>query len=680
MTSNAEETQPITAPMDQSTSWIYKLRKEELEVELDKFHLRRDGTVDEMRKRLAKFIKNGQATPNPTIHLAPPVFPTPPPQNTPSHADPVDLHKYGVSFDGLQDPAAFLERIEEVRHQLNLDPERILAGLPQILTGDASLWFRNNKRSLTTWSAFTEAFRTFYFPTDYYITLEEDIRRRQQQPNEAVTKYITDLQTMMRRHGGYSEIQELSLLQRNLLPDYRQMLWGQDVQDIPTFLRKVREIETLKMEIRRQNDPSTTGESVRRSPASTGARATYPAKQEHPARSPTCWKCGQTGHLRGDCRNRAVGKLSRERFATRPCPTPVPSASCAVTEHQGDRRPHLNVGIFGKVFRALLDTGASRSYFGDTVMELCKAKRLPTTQERIPNALLADGSIAKIPLSVKLPLSIQGESYEMPLMYLPGLSHDVLLGMDFLIPNKVQIFPAADEIMINGKPLPTQSLNTIAERPTGSHLELTPREQQQLQEFLTTELAKFKDIKGTTPLVEHKIHLLKKEPIKQRYRPQNPKMQQLINQEVDRMLAEGIIEPSNSPWSSPVVIVKKKDGNPRFCIDFRQIPLAEECRPITAFTVPSRGLFQFKVMPFGLHSAAATFQRLLDTIIGPDMEPRAFAYLDDIIVLGKTFEEHLENLREVFRRLREANLQLNPEQCELIRVTASGAPAWSPGK
>ncbi|XP_044755050.1 uncharacterized protein LOC123314004 [Coccinella septempunctata] len=153
-------------------------------------------------------------------------------------------------------------------------------------------------------------------------------------------------------------------------------------------------------------------------------------------------------------------------------------------------------------------------------------------------------------------------------------------------------------------------------------------------------------------------------------------------------------------------MVKKKDGKPRFCIDFRivnnvsvkdayplpyisgildklrkakyistidlkqgywQVPLAPESRPITAFTVPGRGLFQFKVMAFGLHSAPASFQRLLDRVIGPEMEPYAFAYLDDIVVLGETLDEHLDNLRKVFHRLREANLQLNPEKCEFVR-------------
>lgn len=79
------------------------------------------------------------------------------------------------------------------------------------------------------------------------------------------------------------------------------------------------------------------------------------------------------------------------------------------------------------------------------------------------------------------------------------------------------------------------------------------------------------------------------------------------------------------------------------------------------------GLFQFKVMPFGLHSAPATFQQLMDRVIGPELDPYCFAYLDDIIVLGETFERHLENLSEIFRRLRAANLRLNPDKCQFGR-------------
>src|SRR3978361_33404 len=208
---------------------------------------------------------------------------------------------------------------------------------------------------------------------------------------------------------------------------------------------------------------------------------------------------------------------------------------------------------------------------------------------------------------------------------------------------------------------------------------MTAEEQARLKQFLEEELPLFESVEGTTPLVTHEIRLLDPEPIKQRYRPVNPRIQEIMNDEVDQMLANGVIEPSESPWSSPIVLARKKDGKYRFCIDFQkvndisrkdayplpfinaildklrharyistidlkngywQVPLTPESKSITAFTIPGRGLYQFRVMPFGLPSAAATFQRLVDRLIGQDLEPYCFAYLDDIIITGRSFKRH----------------------------------------
>ena len=182
-----------------------------------------------------------------------------------------------------------------------------------------------------------------------------------------------------------------------------------------------------------------------------------------------------------------------------------------------------------------------------------------------------------------------------------------------------------------------------------------------------------------THLATHYIDVQGHPPIKQRYRVVSPKAQEAIYEEIDRMLAEGVIKESFSKWSTPIVMAKKANGGYRFCLDFRklntvskkdaypipymsdilkqlkvskyistidlscafnQIPLDEACQEYTTFTVPSRGLFQFVRMPFGLWNALATFQRLIDRVIGPELRPHAFFYLDDIIVVTETFEEH----------------------------------------
>lgn len=157
-----------------------------------------------------------------------------------------------------------------------------------------------------------------------------------------------------------------------------------------------------------------------------------------------------------------------------------------------------------------------------------------------------------------------------------------------------------------------------------------------------------------------------------------------------------------------MVLVKKKQGTWRLCIDYRQlnehsikdayplpqinhilnklkearyistldlrqgywqIPLEEQSRKYTAFIAPSRGLFQWKLMPFGHHSAPATFQRAIDSVIRPELNAFAIVYLDDIIIISKTFDEHLERLKIVFDRLRAANLKLNLK----MRVLQNGA-------
>ncbi|KAH8236065.1 hypothetical protein KR032_000973, partial [Drosophila birchii] len=160
-----------------------------------------------------------------------------------------------------------------------------------------------------------------------------------------------------------------------------------------------------------------------------------------------------------------------------------------------------------------------------------------------------------------------------------------------------------------------------------------------VEEFLEQDLRKFENLAGVSHIAEHRIVMHNDRPIKQRYFPRNPAMRAVIDKQIDELLRVGRIEPSKSPHSAPIVIAAKKNGDARI-------------RTCTAFTVPGRGLFHWRVMPFGLHSAPATFQRALYTVIGPDMEPHAFAYLDDIIVIGSTLEEHVKNLREVFRRLR----------------------------
>lgn len=210
---------------------------------------------------------------------------------------------------------------------------------------------------------------------------------------------------------------------------------------------------------------------------------------------------------------------------------------------------------------------------------------------------------------------------------------------------------------------------------------------------------------GRTNMVKHEIELSDPHPIKQRSRRIPFVKQQEVKEMLGAMQQEGVIEPSRSPWASPVVLVTKKDGSTRFCVDYRklndvtvkdsyplpriddtldtlsgskyfstldlksgywQVEVHPKDKEKTAFIAGS-GLWEFNVMPFGLCNAPATFERLMETVLRGLNGRTCFIYLDDIIVVGKSVEQLLSNLGDIFQRLREANLRLNVKKCELVK-------------
>ncbi|CAM5173325.1 unnamed protein product, partial [Eretmochelys imbricata] len=180
------------------------------------------------------------------------------------------------------------------------------------------------------------------------------------------------------------------------------------------------------------------------------------------------------------------------------------------------------------------------------------------------------------------------------------------------------------------------------------------------------------------------------------------KTAQDLEREVRDMLDLGVIQPSASPWASPVVLVPKKDGLVRFCVDYRklnaitvsdaypvprpddfldklggaryltttdltkccwQVPLDADARLKSAFITPL-GLYEFLTLPFGLKGAPATFQRLVDQLLR-GMESFAVAYIDDICVFSQTWEDHVSQVRQVLDRLQGAGLTVKAEKCKV---------------
>ena len=195
------------------------------------------------------------------------------------------------------------------------------------------------------------------------------------------------------------------------------------------------------------------------------------------------------------------------------------------------------------------------------------------------------------------------------------------------------------------------------------------------------------------------------QPIKQRPYKNPLALQSNIDKQINDMLDAGIVSISSSPWSSPMVIVPKRDGTHRICIDYRklnkalvkdsyplpriedifatlgkskffstldlksgyhQISIAPEDREKTVFCTRT-SLFEFNCMPFGIASAPAIFQRMISKVLHGIDGKYPMAYLDDILMYSDSFENHLKHIEDIFQRLKKADLCLNKKKCHFVK-------------
>lgn len=356
-----------------------------------------------------------------------------------------------------------------------------------------------------------------------------------------------------------------------------------------------------------------------------------------------------------------------------------------------DPRPFAEIIICGKSVRGLLDSGATSSILGkDAInflvacgLKINKASCVVSTADGTPNSVLGH---------VDINVKYNGVEKVVNFLVVPSLQHQIYLGMNFW--NAFGLAP----VVVN-------ELSEIKDSVRKTH-PLAPEEHERLEQVKNKFPSFDKLGLGRTQSYQHRIVIKDNVlPIKQRHYPISPAVQKLVFEELDRMLQLGVIEKSTSSWSSPIVLVRKSNGKMRLCLDSRkvnavtvkdayplpqidgllgrlkctkfitsldlkdafwQIPMEPESRQYTAFTVPGRPLYHFTSMPFGLCNAAQSMSRLMDSIIPHELREHVFVYLDDLLIVSQTFEEHMGFLQEVAERLSNAGLTINVEKSHFV--------------
>ena len=362
--------------------------------------------------------------------------------------------------------------------------------------------------------------------------------------------------------------------------------------------------------------------------------------------------------------------------------------------------------VAGRHFLTLFDSGADVSVISSDIVQL-----LPCVDMFKPS----DCSLAAVNKSkinvlyvAFIPLAF-GDSFVCKHRFYvtDSIEKDVIVGNDFMCTYGVTLnFDTFSVSMRNSlSAFPMVGSNSNGVNAVQATTPLDDSQFRQVHQLLANYKQLYDGKPGLTSAAVHRIETGTANPVKAYRRPFSPSEIAEVDKQLDEMLANGIVQPSNSSWSSPVILVNKADGTKRFAIDYRrlnavtrrdlsplplqtefldrlgqakffttldlksgywQIPVHPADRAKTAF-VTHRGLFEFLVMPFGLMNAPGSFQNMMNTVLADLIYRRnVLVYVDDIIIWSNSFEEHLQLLDEVFSRLRKAGLKLNLKKCKFL--------------
>ncbi|XP_017466340.1 PREDICTED: uncharacterized protein LOC108359149 [Rhagoletis zephyria] len=337
--------------------WIHYLNREELLTYMAEFGLEQTGTVEELRRRFSSFIQEESnnedyqtrfeeleakhskpalnvtaATPSgsqgASVMQSPmPVdaFETPQPYATyptTSLATIMDrVRKWGFKYDGGRDPLSFIERVEELAEVYEVNRDLLPRAMPELLKEKALTWFRSNNRNWRQWEDFKRDFLRFFLNSRYHETLDDEIRRRVQQPNEKFKDYVLALQSLM-RHANYTSEQKLTRIYRNSRSEFQWYVkrsefttleglvsLAEDMENIPPVREPQRAAArtTPRVTERYQHmrelprsDETARAERTQRRPEPHSGVATPQTEYVNPWTA--CRHCGEDGHFARECR------------------------------------------------------------------------------------------------------------------------------------------------------------------------------------------------------------------------------------------------------------------------------------------------------------------------------------------------------------------------------------------
>ena len=415
-----------------------------------------------------------------------------------------------------------------------------------------------------------------------------------------------------------------------------------------------------------------------------------------------CNYCGIVGHKEKDCYKKKNKDASKSKSN--------------LNHIEDDKLPSVMVKLGGINVHGMLDSGSSRTIVDSSLVSICENNGIRKYDGK--GLKSATNHIIPVVGVTTMTFELGGSTCDIDVCIVKDFQFTLLIGLDTMSICKMEIsFDKNYVSIVNGDAVVLNPSKPKKEPVKQTNIEdvlvvndnyFSPLSEM-IEEYSGIFAHGEDDPIGHCSKFSHSINTGTNKPIRSRPYRYSFAEDKIMDEFIAKMLYLDIIERSSSPWSSPVVLVKKKNGTHRFCVDYRklneltikdvyplpiindalslfnhaeyfttldlasgfwQIPMKEEDKIKTAF-ITKHGLYQFKVMPFGLCNAPSTFQRTMDIVLEEFLNEFCMVYIDDIIIFSKSFDDHMKHLKMIFDKLQSEGFQIKYDKCQFARQRIS---------
>ncbi|KAL4579110.1 hypothetical protein LXL04_015245 [Taraxacum kok-saghyz] len=616
------------------------------------------------------------------------------------------------TYDGKGNPVEWLQRCEDFFEEQQTPVDAWVRQATFSLQGKASGWYHNLRRMRTrlNWVEFSEECNIRFGPPRSMNPLGELTRLRQ---TGSVEDYCEGFESLLGRTKGVTPEQSIWHFCAGLMNIIRYEVEFARPTTLYYAINLARQIELkLSEEGRPRSFGAPPANKSRSREATMGGSGPVKAEPRNPTfkrltaaemaerRSKGLYfNCDEMFSIGHKCAKLFCIMITDEED-TEEYEEDTPAISLnAIKGEKTDQTFQVRAKIGNGIAWVLLDSGSTHNFIAART-----AEQLGVTIQHRPGlrvALPDGGRMASSGISKNLPIEVQGYEFHADVFAIPLEGFDIVLGIRWLqqLGRILWDFTIREmEFTVGGK-----NVKWVGESPEAASLSLlnsTDDQEPNLEGLLDEFEDIFRALQGLPPSrhCDHRIRLKPNtEPVAVRPYRYPHLLKDEIEKQCTEMLQNGTIRPSQSPFSSPVLLVKKHDNSWRFCVDYRElnsktvkdkfpIPLVDELHGATIFTKldltsgyhqvrmcqpdiektafrTHHGHFEFLVMPFGLSNAPSTFQSLMNEVFHAYLRKYVLVFFDDILVYSRSTTEHVAHLRSIFELLRAHQLCLKRTKC-----------------